>query len=307
MSEKRGFTPLEEPYSAGTQIRISNRVSSIRDQRSHGADKRFLTGFTLIELLVVIAIIALLMAILIPVLQSAQEQGKRAACLNNLKQLVLAWSVYADANEDKIVNGAAGYPYRPWGYELPWVGKCWHNSWVDGEQLSEEDQIIAIKEGALWPYISNIKLYKCPAGYRGEMLTYAIADSMNGYCSGKSDPHWESAKGLLIRNKTQIRMPQEKIVFVDEGWVSPDSYCVLYKDPAWRDMPPVRHSDGTNFGFADGHSEYWKWKGKETMDLGREYVHTHPGTDITPETLDGKADLQMVQKAVWGRLGYDPE
>ena len=55
-------------------------------------------GFTLIELLVVIAIIAILMAILIPALNRAREQGKRAACLSNVKQLGLAWVLYADDN-----------------------------------------------------------------------------------------------------------------------------------------------------------------------------------------------------------------
>ncbi|MHC4887889.1 MAG: type II secretion system protein, partial [Planctomycetota bacterium] len=62
-------------------------------------------GFTLVELLVVVAIIAILMAILMPALNRAREQGKRAACLNNCKQLALAWSIYADENDDKIVNG----------------------------------------------------------------------------------------------------------------------------------------------------------------------------------------------------------
>ena len=57
-------------------------------------------GFTLIELLVVIAIIALLMAILLPALKAAREQGKRAVCLNNLRQLTLAWIMYADGHSE---------------------------------------------------------------------------------------------------------------------------------------------------------------------------------------------------------------
>jgi len=103
-------------------------------------------GFTLIELLVVIAIIAVLMAILMPALNRVREQGKRAVCLSNLKQLVLAWIMYADENEDKIVSGAGGvsrsYNGKP---EVPWVGRCWASDYGTGGQMPEKDQLIQIQ------------------------------------------------------------------------------------------------------------------------------------------------------------------
>ena len=76
--------------------------------KAKGADvmcKKY--GFTLIELLVVIAIIAVLMGILMPALGRAREQGRRAVCLNHLKTLTLGWMMYADQNDDRIVNGEA--------------------------------------------------------------------------------------------------------------------------------------------------------------------------------------------------------
>ena len=95
-------------------------------------------GFTLIELLVVIAIIAILMAILMPALNRVREQGKRAVCLSNLKQLALAWIMYADENDDKIVSGAGGvkrnYNGKP---EIPWVGRCWAPDYGSGGQMTE--------------------------------------------------------------------------------------------------------------------------------------------------------------------------
>ena len=146
-------------------------------------------GFTLIELLVVIAIIAVLMAILMPALNRVKEQGKRAACLSNLRQLGLTWILYADENDDKIINGEAdegndGTAVMPTSghhaYEQWWTGDDCAAGYMQGEQLPEETQIRAIKAGALYPYCKNEKLYRCPTGIRGEMRTYTIVDSMNG-------------------------------------------------------------------------------------------------------------------------------
>src|SRR5210317_946950 len=117
-------------------------------------------GFTLIELLVVIAIIAILMAILLPALNRVKEQGKRAVCLSNLKQLSLAWILYADENDDILVNGAIGYSNRNMG----WGNHTNEIAWVDGlgTRGDEESQQIEIMEGALWPYVKDLGMYKCP-------------------------------------------------------------------------------------------------------------------------------------------------
>lgn len=85
-------------------------------------------GFTLIELLVVIAIIAILMAVLMPALSRAREQGKRAVCLNNCKQLQFAWMMYADDNDGKMINGEAGFDRRD---EPAWVDQVFdQNNWA---------------------------------------------------------------------------------------------------------------------------------------------------------------------------------
>ena len=110
--------------------------------------------------------------------------------------------------------------------------------------------------------------------------------------------------------------PGERIVFLDEGWVTFASWSVPYDREAWwgsavtvegilaadnrhKDPPPVRHGNGTALSFGDGHSEYWKWKDKRTVDYGLMTVGANP-------SQPGNPDLHKVQMAVWGKLGYTP-
>jgi len=247
-------------------------------------DKR--KGFTLVELLVVIAIIAILMAILMPALRLAREQGKRVVCLNNLRQLTLAWMLYADDNDGEICT-AQVYANNP-------------ASWL---YISDDGQIF----GVLLPYVKNVKLYKCPTGVRGEMVTYSIVASMWG--GNTAAIYGNLPKELCIENRGQIRRPGERFVFVDEGKgpkpgerASP--WAVYYDKPTWWDIPTVRHSDGTNWSFADGHSEYHKWRDKRTMDLA-ELGRIDPGEEHR-ETHQDNEDLEWAQRGVWGELGYTP-
>jgi len=289
-------------------------------------------GFTLIELLVVIAVIAILMAILMPALQRAREQGQRAVCMGNLKQLSLSWIMYADENDSYIVNGAGGYHYLRGGgnttngtaadiVERAWVGKCWHDNYTSGDQLSEEQQEYNIKQGALWDYVREIKLFSCPTGTRGELVTYAAMDAANGLNANNgrtgvsSGSNHVTAEGtrvggtvLWLKKTTEISSPgpAQRMVYIDEGWVTPDSFAMHYNQATWWDDPPVRHGDGTNVAMADGHAEYWKWRGSDTIVEGRNRQRTHPSANFTPQTDSGFEDLYTLQKYCWGKVGYSP-
>lgn len=72
--------------------------------RRHNPSGSRWAAFTLIELLVVIAIIAILAAMLLPALSQAKQKASRVACLNNMKQLTIAWTLYSGDYNDYIVN-----------------------------------------------------------------------------------------------------------------------------------------------------------------------------------------------------------
>jgi prepilin-type N-terminal cleavage/methylation domain-containing protein/prepilin-type processing-associated H-X9-DG protein len=287
-------------------------------------------GFTLIELLVVISIIAILMAILMPALKRAREQGQRGVCQGNLKNLTLAWIMYADGNDDKIVNGASGFYYVSGGgtvsdpgnpaiIERPWCGKGWGNNWnnqnVDNTGLTDAQKKQAIHDGALWPYTSNEGSYKCPSGRRNEFVTYSVVDAMNGlYRDGTTSSTVGGHPGavgrrigktvLWIKRRTEIAEPTgaERMVYIDEGAMTPDSYAVNYRHGPWWDNPPVRHGDGTTVSWADGHSIHLKWKATETIEFGRKYINFYGGGGFMPQTQEGIDELNQFRKWVWGRI-----
>jgi prepilin-type N-terminal cleavage/methylation domain-containing protein/prepilin-type processing-associated H-X9-DG protein len=248
-----------------------------------------LRGFTLIELLVVIAIISVLMAIIMPTMNRVREQGKRSACLNNLRQLGYAWNLYADDNDNKIVSGNThrGIPY----------------AWVYYEAGTSEQQIQGIKDGYLYPYCKNRKLYKCPTGLRGEEVTYSIVDYMNGHDA------IEGATIAPLKSRLQIRNTTSQIIFLDEGRMTVSSWTVYYYQERWWDQITARHGDGTTFGFADSHSEYWKWSDPRTVEIGK-MDYTAALTSLSPDIQDpywgqGNEDLHKVQRGAWGKLGYE--
>lgn len=255
--------------------------------------KESTNAFTLIELLVVIAIVAVLMAILMPAMNRVREMGKRTACLSNVKQMAFAWNLYADDNDARMVNGntALGSFNRD--------GMCWVYWQVDGTQ---EARLNEIRRGKLYPYCPNVKLFKCPTGVRGEVVTYAIPDSMNGYYA------IQGAEKQIKTLRTQIRNLSEQIVFLDEGRLSPASWTIWYDQERWWDQITARHGDGTNFSFADGHSEYWKWKDPRTLAVAKaDYTQWQSSGRHGPESMQmGNADLQRVQRGVFGNLGYTP-
>ena len=283
-------------------------------------------AFTLIELLVVIAVISLLMAILIPVLRSARERAQRTVCMSNIRQLTLAWLAYADDNNGKIVYGGTSFINQEGHRVEAWLGREFtHIPLAEGK-------------GALWPYIQDMAVYRCPRGWRGHRATYSIVVSARGArvkatyfpVEEEKDGDWgyveyrkfgERVGSTVLRltRLTDIVSPgaAQRAVFLDKGRrPKPDDFYVhyLYQRWAFVSPPPIHHRDGTTLSMADGHVEYWRWKGCETVEMPREFIggradpeeheYLEGWVDYEPQTEDGLYDLQRLQKATWGRLGY---
>jgi prepilin-type processing-associated H-X9-DG protein len=232
---------------------------------------------------------------------AARERAKRAVCLANLSRLTMAWHAFADDHNGNIVNGAAGIN-RPG--ETAWVQECWYDNY-GGPPPSYDWQAAAIRSGALWAYCRDLHLYKCPAGYGKQALGYAIVDSMNGYPQPNDTKGRGPVAKLIVKNIRGLRNAANRIVFIDQGWVTADSYAVHYDLGCWWDTPPVIHNAGVTLSFADGHTEHWKWKGRDTIEFGLRNPPVYGGSPC-PTTLDGVRDLVRVQIGVWTELGYNP-
>lgn len=250
-------------------------------------------AFTLIELLVVIAIIAILMAILLPALSRAREQGKRAVCLNSAKTLTLGWIMYCDDHAGRMPKANVGDLTNP--NAEGWVLKPAGNRPVDAPI---ETQLEALQSGQLFKYCNDVKAYRCPVAKGHEMRTFSMVHAMNGL---------DFDGGPIEKNLHSVKNPAMRLVFIDdygEDWDA--AWAVPWSSPSWWNPIPGRHGPGTVISLADGRSEYWKWEDMRTIKMSRLSWHDAGQHQLGDQQPDNP-DLARVQRAAWGSLGYIPK
>jgi prepilin-type N-terminal cleavage/methylation domain-containing protein/prepilin-type processing-associated H-X9-DG protein len=225
-------------------------------------------GFTLIELLVVIAIIAILAAILLPVLDQAKQKAIQASCLNNHKQLSLAWSVYKNDNNgylviDDPVTGTGGLGYT----NLP--------SWVYGDMTTTEaTNATFIQLGLLYDDVKNVGVYHCPADQVPQpgqtaphLRSYSMQPQLAFYEQGAPVTPTPGFPPMYSENQIRQTSPVSTIVFLDESPVTINDgfFAIQVNATQWQsDLPAYWHNHGCNFSFADGHAEHWRWQDPRT-------------------------------------------
>jgi len=233
--------------------RFARKLTRRRSARTAGKG-----GFTLIEILVVIAIIAILAALLLPLLQSGKAKGKRAACLNNLKQFAISSQMYSADNDGRLVDN------------LPLTQGT--NVWVPGTMTdpTQATNQTLIRQGKLYPYASQVPIYRCPAdpsqsGGAPRVRSYSMNCWMGSRYMERTYP--QNYRTFVRESEVSSAGPSKLWSIIDEHEASiDDAWFLVTMDDSmpFASFPAMRHDHGYVLNFADGHVETHKLRDPTT-------------------------------------------
>ncbi len=259
--------------------------------------RKSVAGFTLIELLVVIAIIAILAALLLPALAAAKKRAQGIGCLNNTKQLMMAWRMYGDTYQDHVPMGFTSVPTDP----------VWVKGSLDYNNANTNNwDINSLAQGCLWPYTSGaVGIYRCPSDpsqvtptsgpYVGQTVSRIRSYSMNDWVGATTGP---ATANFNVYNKMSEIInpdPADLWILVEQH---PDNISVAWftvvmtgypaaSQTELASIPASYHNQSANFAYADGHSQLHRWVNANTLP-----PITGVQTSQTPKAIPFETDVQ---------------
>jgi prepilin-type N-terminal cleavage/methylation domain-containing protein len=249
----------------------------------------FQEAFTLLELLVVIAIIAVLAALLLPTMSSAKMQAWRIQCVNNEKQLTLAWTIYSGDNDERLAANGGDSVITSTNAHL-WVHGGNHGS---PDTLTNTLYLKGTAYALFATIISTERIYKCPADRStwplwSSRLIYVPEErsySMNSYVGTTTanaltplNVNSSTYKVYLKTSQLAADSPANHFIFTD---VNPASICTpgFGMDmtlSSWIHYPSDMHRQRGVLSFGDGHVESHRWVDARTR------LHLAGGTAYIP-------------------------
>jgi prepilin-type N-terminal cleavage/methylation domain-containing protein len=239
---------------------FANLGTSLGSDLTYSSPVEKLSAFTLIELLLVIAIIAILAALLLPALNKGKLKAQGLQCMSNHKQLALAWRMYSEDNNEKLLYASGWPPYTANDPDI-WVGG-WLN-FQDPSNPSNWDINQNVTQSPLWPYCGRAAgIWKCPADrsavtLNGQRLPRVRSMSMNIWVggfrgvdfglSGSTDPYAMGGSTWKIYLKMGDMLdpgPTKTFVFldmredsIDVGQLSSPRRRAVFRGRAFGDPP----------------------------------------------------------------------
>jgi len=250
----------------------------MRETSDSPGDRRRKTAggkaFTLIELLVVIAIIAILAALLLPALTRAKARAQAVYCMNNNRELDLAWLMYAHDNADQLVPNQNEYGPHNGQASGSWI--CGFMDWTaTNPDNTNTDLLLGPTNAVLAPYFgSQRNIFLCPAdNYRSPAQAAAgwsrrVRSVAMNYNMGPGTPERPDKSGgdaMLYLKMSDMRQCPPSVAFVladEQADVINDAVIyvsLLPLDGYWEDLPASYHNGACCFAYADGHTEIHKW------------------------------------------------